>query len=112
MRYFFTITYDVRSENWVNLFVQDPAVQQAARSAANAQNTLEDYNPFEGGDKKPQTETSVNVGLSAAPPSVQSAPNNFEPTITNSGHHISTAELQVSEKGRDNVVGCERIPDK
>ncbi|CAD7087640.1 unnamed protein product [Hermetia illucens] len=72
----------------------DPAVQQAARSAANAQNTLEDYNPFEGGDKKPQTETSVNVGLSAAPPSVQSAPNNFEPTITNSGHHISTAELQ------------------
>jgi hypothetical protein len=83
--------------------LQDPSIQQVARSTANNNQNLDDYDPFsdQPATTQPATLQTSNQTLPAYSPSgqqyvtVNDAPAN---TAGSGVTQISTAELQVSHQ--------------
>ncbi|XP_005184949.1 secretory carrier-associated membrane protein 1-like [Musca domestica] len=84
----------------------DPAIQQATRTTTNVQSSLEDYNPFEQEQSKPQLNINSTINSNAAvvqplsqnlPPAQQRAP---APTASTS-IQITTEELQRRQEELD-----------
>ncbi|XP_061392502.1 secretory carrier-associated membrane protein 1-like [Musca vetustissima] len=84
----------------------DPAIQQATRTTTNVQSSLEDYNPFEQEQSKPQLQINSTINSNAAvvqplsqniPPAQQRAPAATPSTSI----QITTEELQVSNMIRN-----------
>ncbi|XP_073835061.1 secretory carrier membrane protein [Musca autumnalis] len=83
----------------------DPAIQQATRTTTNVQSSLEDYNPFEQEQSKPQLQINSTINSNAAvvqplsqniPPAQQRAPAAPSTSI-----QITTEELQRRQEELD-----------
>ncbi|XP_036319743.1 secretory carrier-associated membrane protein 5 [Rhagoletis pomonella] len=76
----------------------DPAIQQATRVTSNIQNSLEDYNPFEQENTKPQLQINSGNNAAVVQPLSQNAPPNAAPSTS---IQITTEELQRRQEELD-----------
>ncbi|XP_013103767.1 secretory carrier-associated membrane protein 1 [Stomoxys calcitrans] len=84
----------------------DPAIQQATRTTTNVQNSLEDYNPFEQEQNKPQLQINSSINSNAAV--VQPLSQNIQPAqqrapaaTPSTSIQITTEELQRRQEELD-----------
>lgn len=83
----------------MKFLIQDPAIQQATRTTTNVQNSLEDYNPFEQEQSKPQLQINSTNNAAVVQPLSQNIPPIQQRVTTtatpSTSVQITTEELQV-----------------
>ncbi|XP_037808355.1 secretory carrier-associated membrane protein 5 isoform X1 [Lucilia sericata] len=83
----------------------DPAIQQATRTTTNVQNSLEDYNPFEQEQSKPQLQINSTNNAAVVQPLSQNIPPTQQRVATtatpSTSVQITTEELKRRQEELD-----------